>query len=213
MTPAEASDLGQKSIEHLEFLPKPCRVMFDPAARAARRIPLGCEQATLQALLRRFAKNGTWLDPTIGSFRYFAPQQWPAIFAGFRDVAKQIRQSGILILAGTDQSSFLEEKGAAPGRSLHDELALLVTAGFTPAQALRAATSTAALFLGLADSLGTIEAGKIANLVLLEADPLQDIRSTQRITAVISEGRYLDRQMLDRMVLESCRRCPENTTH
>ena len=197
MTPAEASDLGQKSIEHLEFLPKPCGALFDPEARAAGRIPAGCEEATLQALLRRFAENGTWLDPTIGSFRYFAPQQWPAIFAGFRDVAKQIRQSGVLILAGTDQSSFLEEKGAVPGRSLHDELALLVDAGFTPAQALRSGTSNAALFLGLADSLGTIEAGKTANLVLLEADPLQDIRNTRRIVTVIAEGRIFDRKSLD----------------
>ena len=197
VTPGEASALGQKSIEHLEFLPKPCGVLFDPAARAAHHIPPECEPAALQATLLRFAENGTWLDPTIGSFRYFAPQQWPAIFAEFCDLATQIRQSGVLILAGTDQSSFLEEKGAAPGRSLHEELALLVTAGFTPAQALRAATSNAALFLGLADSLGTIEAGKIANLVLLEADPLQDIRNTRRIVAVIAEGRVFDRKALD----------------
>jgi imidazolonepropionase-like amidohydrolase len=191
MMPAEVSDLGQKSIEHLEFLPKTCAGLFDPAARIARRIPPGCEPSTLQVLLRQFARNGTWLDPTIGSFHYFAPQQWPAIFAGFCDVAKQIRQSGVRVLAGTDQSSFLEGKGAAPGRSLHDELALLVEAGFTPAQALRAATSDAALFLGLGSSLGTIETGKIANLVLLEADPLQDIRNIKRIVTVIAEGRIV----------------------
>jgi len=78
---------------------------------------------------------------------------------------------------------------------------------------LRAATLNPAVFLGLSDSLGTIETKKIANLVLMDANPLQDIRNTKRITAVISEGRYLDRQMLDRMVRESCRKCPEDTTH
>ena len=78
---------------------------------------------------------------------------------------------------------------------------------------MRAATLNPAVFLGLSDSLGTIETKKIANLVLMDANPLQDIRNTKRITAVISEGRYLDRQMLDRMVLESCRKCPEDTTH
>src|SRR5207247_8660857 len=79
MTPAEASVLGQKSIEHLEFLPKPCGLLFEAAARAASGIPSECEPANLRALLRKFAENGTWLDPAIGSFRYFAPQQWPAI--------------------------------------------------------------------------------------------------------------------------------------
>lgn len=149
ITPSEASDLGQKSIEHLEFIPKPCTVLFDSASRAAPVIPMGCDPTALQATFGRFAANGTWLDPTIGSFRYFAPQQWSSIFAEFCNLAKQIRQSGVHILAGTDQSSFLEEKGAAPGKSLHDELAVLVKAGYTPAQALRAATSDAAVFLGL----------------------------------------------------------------
>src|SRR5258708_2407440 len=196
MTPAEVSNLGQKSIEHLEFLPKPCLALFDPVARAARRIPPGCDPKALAALLQLFAKNGTWLDPTIQSFRYFAPAQWDVIFAGFREVAILIRQNHVRILTGTDWSDFLEEKGAPPGGSLHDELSLLVDAGFTPAEVLRAATWNPALFLGLSDSLGTIEAGKFADLVLLEANPLQDIHNTRGIVAVISEGRYLDRHAL-----------------
>ena len=98
-----------------------------------------------------------------------------------------------------DWSSFLEEKGASPGGSLHDELRFLVEAGFTPLEVLRAATLSPALFLGLSDSLGAVEAGKIANLVLLEANPLQDIHNTNRIVAAISEGRLLDRKTLDSM--------------
>ncbi len=76
-----------------------------------------------------------------------------------------------------------------PGFSLHDELLLLVKAGLTPADALRAATRDTVRFLGLQNSLGTIETGKLADLVLLDANPLQDIRNTQRITGVFTQGR------------------------
>ena len=214
MTPAEASDLGQKSIEHLEFVPKSCHVLFESAVGGApRHFPSGCDPQSLDDLLHRFAQNGTWLDPTIQSFRYWAPTQWSAIFSGFRELVPSIRQNHISILAGTDSSSVLEEKGDPPGASLHDELALLVDAGFTPSEALRATTLNPALFLGLSDSLGTIDTGKTANLVLLEANPLQDIRNTKRIVTVILEGRYLDRPTLDRMLRETCRKCPEQSAH
>lgn len=195
MTPAEVSDLGQKSIEHLEFVPKPCLVLFHPAdPTPVGSAPPGCDAKSIEDLLQRFAQNGTWLDPTIQSFRYFAPTQWGSILAGFRNITVQIRQDKISILTGTDWSSFLGEKGALPGGSLHDELALLVEAGFTPTEVLRAATLNPALFLGLSDSLGTIAVGKIANLVLLEADPVQDIHNTRRISAVILEGQLVPRE-------------------
>jgi len=213
MTPAEASDLGQKSIEHFEFVPKSCHVLFESVAGGApRHLPSGCDQS-LDELLDRFAQNGTWLDPTIQSFRYWAPTQWSAIFSEFRELVRSIRQNHVSILAGTDSSSVLEEKGDLPGTSLHDELALLVDAGFTPSEALRAATLNPASFLGRSDSLGTIDAGKTANLVLLEPNPLQEIHNTKRIAAVILEGRYLDRLALDRMLRENCRNCSGNPTH
>jgi imidazolonepropionase-like amidohydrolase len=97
--------------------------------------------------------------------------------------------------------------------SLHDELALLVEAGFTQAEALRAATLDPALFLGLSDSLGSIDVGKIANLVLLQDNPLREIRNTKRVAAVISEGHYLDRQLLDSMLRENCRKYPGDCAH
>jgi imidazolonepropionase-like amidohydrolase len=214
MTPAEASDLGQKSIEHLEFVPKSCHALFESVVGGApRKLPSGCEPQSLKELLHRFDQNGTWLDPTIQSFRYWAPTQWSSIVSGFRELVPSIRQNHISILAGTDSSSVLETKDDPPGASLHDELALLVEAGFTPSEALRAATLNPALFLGLSDSFGTIEAGKTASVVLLEANPLQDIRNTQRIVAVISEGRYFNRDVLERLRRENCRNCSACSVH
>jgi imidazolonepropionase-like amidohydrolase len=215
VTPAEASDLGQKSIEHFEFVPKSCHVLFESVVGGApRHFPSGCGPQSLDDLLHRFAQNGTWLDPTIQSFRYWAPTQWSAIFSGFRELVPSIRQNHVSILAGTDSSSVLEEKGdPPPGASLHDELALLVDAGFTPSEALRAATLNPALFLGFSDSLGTIEAGKTASMVLLEANPLQDIRNAERIVAVISEGRYFNGEVLERLRRENCRNCSAGSAH
>jgi imidazolonepropionase-like amidohydrolase len=192
VTPAEASDLGQLSIEHLEFVPDSCILLFTPEARAAGTGPPdACGPSAMAALLRHLARNGTWLDPTIASFRYWAPAQWEAIFGGFRDLTPAIRRSGVRILAGTDWSDSLQSRGAAPGASLHDELALLVEAGFSPAEVLRSATSNPARLLGLSRTLGTVEAGKTADLLLLDADPFQDIRNTRRVAAVIRDGRVV----------------------
>jgi imidazolonepropionase-like amidohydrolase len=195
-TPAEASDMGQKSIEHFEFLPKPCLALLDPKQPP---IPAGCDDAALDSLMKTFAKNGTWLDPTASAFRFFVPELWPATKSGYRSLAALMRRNGVKILAGTDQSSFLESKGSVPGQSLHEELGFFVDAGFTPAEALWAGTEGPAEFFGLADLAGGIQAGKRADLVLLDADPLQDISNTKRITAVIRQGRLYDSAALARL--------------
>jgi imidazolonepropionase-like amidohydrolase len=102
----------------------------------------------------------------------------------------------VKILAGTDTAAPF----VYPGFSLHDELALLVHAGLTPMQALQSATSRAAEFMGKSATQGTIEKGKVADLVLLDADPLADIQNTSRIRAVVVRGRLLDRAALDEML-------------
>ena len=191
ITPAEASDLGQKSIEHLEFVPKSCLALFHPHDDAEASVPPGCDTESIGTLMQRFVQNGTWLDPTIQSFRYWAPTQWDAIFAGFKKITVQIRRAKVHILTGTDWGISLQEKGSLPGASLHDELALLADAGFSSTEVLRAATLSPALFLGLSDSLGTVERGMIANLVLLEANPIEDIHHTRGIVAVLLEGRII----------------------
>jgi len=91
------------------------------------------------------------------------------------------------ILAGTDTGT----PYSVPGFALHDELEQLVAAGATPRQALYAATAEPARFLGLGHDLGTVEAGKIADLVVLDADPLTDIRNTRRIHSVVTRGRLI----------------------
>jgi imidazolonepropionase-like amidohydrolase len=110
-------------------------------------------------------------------------------------VTRAGRATRVRFLAGTDS-------GGVPYLycSLHDELALLVDAGFTPTQALQAATSYAAEFFGFKDS-GTIEIGKRADLVLLAADPLADIQNTRKIEAVILAGRLFERSELDALLI------------
>ncbi|MBI1874175.1 MAG: amidohydrolase family protein [Acidobacteria bacterium] len=109
---------------------------------------------------------------------------------GYRKVQQFLAkfvQSGGKIYSGTDSSA-----ATTPGLSLHHELELLVDAGLTPMQAIMTATKHAADLLGLDAKMGTIEKGKVADLVLLEADPLTDIRNTKRIATVIKDGRILD---------------------
>ena len=194
LTPEEASDFGLISIEHLEFLQDKCLVLFDSTARARRTLPpAGCRTSELERQLEHLHRKGVWLDPTIGSFRVWAPRQWPSILAGFGDVARLIREVGLPILAGTDLGS----SGITPGESLHDELALLVAAGFSPAEALRAGTHNPARFLGVADSLSRIDSGYVADLILLEGNPLADIQNTRRIASVMRSGRMLSPAVLD----------------
>jgi imidazolonepropionase-like amidohydrolase len=107
-----------------------------------------------------------------------------------------MKNLGVGLLAGTD----VLNPYCFPGFSLHDELAAFVEAGLTPAEALRTATINPAKFLGREADLGTIAKGRIADLVLLDADPLQDIRNTTRINAVVVNGRLLDRTTLDKML-------------
>lgn len=104
-------------------------------------------------------------------------------------------RAGVPIMAGTDGGPY-----TVPGFGIHRELALLVEAGLTPMDALRAATINPAKFLGEADTLGTVEPGKTANLVVLEANPLDNIGNTERIDAVVVNGRYFPKSAL-RMML------------
>lgn len=109
-----------------------------------------------------------------------------------------MHRAGVALLAGTDANN----PYVVPGFSLHDELALLVSAGVSPFDALRSATVNPARFLNATDRFGSIGRGKVADLVLLDANPLEDITRTERIAAVIANGRYLSRAALDGMLAD-----------
>ena len=117
------------------------------------------------------------------------------VFQKKLELVNLLNQKGVRILAGTDTPN----PTVFPGFGLHDELSLLVEAGLTPAEALRAATLSPAQYLGTADSLGTVEKGKIADLVLLNANPVENIGNTRLIEAVILNGNLLDRSTLDKI--------------
>jgi hypothetical protein len=183
--------------------------------------------AVLSALLKR---NGTWQCPTLTVMHMLGYADDPAFFndprlkylpaqekvdwdpakidakhgfAHFRrefqkdlEVVGTMQRVGVGILAGTDEGNPF----CFPGFSLHDELFFLVQAGLTPMQALQAATLNPARFLGKERDFGTIEESKIADLVLLDGNPLEDIGNTRNIAAVVYGGRLFDRTALDQIL-------------
>jgi len=243
---AEASDAGQKSIEHLTGILLGCSYnetelrneivkARSPGARSRREgedLLETFSDRKAKDLFARFVKNQTWQCPTLTVLRsnaYLGDQnfrndarlkyvprpmreRWGQRIANRNDndyvkkvfkkeveIVGAMQRAGVPLLAGTDTGNPF----CFPGFSLHDELALMVIGGLTPVEALRAATLNPAKFLGLDKTLGTIEPGKIADLVLLDADPLADIRNTQRINAVISNGRLFDRKALNKMLAQA----------
>jgi len=195
VTAAEASDAGQASIEHTES-------MFDGER------PVKPEET--QALFERFVKNKTSYDPTLTAYRGSTdsanvdPQllkKYPDLISGrkklftqFLQLVGMMNRTGVTLLTGTD----LGQKWIRPGSTLHDELELFVQAGLTPMQAIQASTRNAARFLHV--EYGTIDVGKTASLVLLDANPLNDIRNTRKISAVILEGKFVERSQLDSLL-------------
>ena len=113
------------------------------------------------------------------------------------EVVKAMHKAGIPFLAGTDTPPGVY---IFPGFSLHEELQRFVAAGLTPMEALQTATLNPAKFLGRENELGTIEEGKLADMVLLDANPLDDIGNTQKIAGVMANARYFSRADLDQML-------------
>ena len=126
-----------------------------------------------------------------------------AIAARRWDVARKIvlalDRANVPIAAGTDAPM----PDVYPGFALHDELERLVDAGLTPAEALRTATLASAKLFGIERDAGTIAVGKRADLVLLAADPLRDIRNTRRVETVVLDGRVFDREALDALLAKA----------
>jgi imidazolonepropionase-like amidohydrolase len=155
--------------------------------------------ARMRLVPREIRRNWEkWLDSE--GTREFQSILGPIVPLELENV-RLLNKAGILLLAATDVGVPLQ----VPGISLHVELERLVEAGLTPLEALRTATLNPARVLGMTDSLGTVEAGKLADLVLLDANPLADIRNTQKIRAVVANGRLYRSAELDQLLAESKR--------
>ena len=260
---SEASDAGQKSIEHLEGIFLACsavepelrknigeaikdakdaeqvktsllRVLNETEIRAFETF----SQEKAAALFTRFAKNGTWQAPTLvvaraGAFmddsdfindprlkyvRRNIRDSWKnqddfrlknrtaersalykRVFQKRLELIGAMHRAGVKMLAATDAVVWY----VFPGFSLHDELELFVKAGLSPMEALQTATLNPATYLGLIDMVGTIEQGKKADLVLLEANPLENISNTKRITSVIVDGQLIQKASLDKLLKDA----------
>ena len=141
-------------------------------------------------------------DPNARSMGSATPEDWAAFRVRFQQGLKLVgsmHRAGVGIIAGTD----VLNPYCFPGFSLHDELALLVEAGLSPMEALQASTKEAARFMDQLDRRGTIEPGKIADLVLLDHDPLADIHNSHSIRAVVLGGKLMPRAALDAMLAQA----------
>jgi imidazolonepropionase-like amidohydrolase len=149
------------------------------------------------ALFDAMKRRGTILDATLLVFRNEAARHPHKVGAGIMPwsyaVTRLAHQRGVLIDAGTDGSGFANGKGGPQldgPPSVHQEMALLVGhCGFTPLEAIEAATEVGAAALGQAANRGTVTPGKLADLVVLDADPSADIRNTTKIDFVVKHGR------------------------
>lgn len=144
-----------------------------------------------------------WWKPKNGMLTKYRTPKYIATrkrqYAMMMEQIPKAQALGVRFLAGTD----ITIPYTYPGFSLHDELKLFVDAGLTPMQALETATTNPALLLGLSKTWGKIEPGYVANLVLLNADPLIDIQNTRKIDGVIVNGKLLDRTRLDQLLTEA----------
>jgi imidazolonepropionase-like amidohydrolase len=111
-------------------------------------------------------------------------------------LVRALHEAGVPLLAGTDTPNPF----VVPGFSLHEELKLFVDAGMSPLEALATATREAARFAGDLDVRGTVEAGKRADLLLLEGNPLDDVTNTRKLAGVVVRGTWLPREELTRML-------------
>jgi imidazolonepropionase-like amidohydrolase len=237
---AEASNAGQKSIEHFTGVFEGCSTIEDQLLAGPKTLGQNVKTFDPQrakALIALLAKNQTWQVPTLAWERgqwlvddidlsrdpliKYAPAAWKdrtwpmfktdilktmdtdplAVRKRFVQMELEMTlamfQAGVPFMAGTDTAAGVH---IFPGFSLHQELALLVKAGLTPMQALQTATLNPAKFLGKTAEMGTVEKDKLADLVLLNANPLDDIENTRVIAAVVLAGRYFSRSQLDEML-------------
>ncbi|HKA01063.1 MAG TPA: amidohydrolase family protein [Candidatus Solibacter sp.] len=237
VTPAEASDAGQATLEHTQTLFEGTFSTTLQEAELPGAIERWLASSEADALFAKFVRNGTWVTPTLegyvemanladpsvprdARYRYVAssqrrefepqlkamsPKDLRALAGALEDATARMHRDGVMILAGTD--------AAGPrlvGFSLHQELIEMIKIGMTPAEALQTATLNPARAFGKAADFGAVEPGRVANLVLLDGNPLDRIENTQRIAAVVLDGKAYQRPELDRLLVEAERLAAQN---
>lgn len=159
--------------------------------------PADFEEGVLARLVSERQKRER-LDDLPHDFTEREQASFERAYRNLRKMLARMNAEGVTLLAGSHAPIPL----IPHGYGLHQELARLSEAGLGPAEALRTATLHPARIMGRLDELGTVEEGKLADLVLLDADPLESIRHTREIRAVVMDGRLLDRQALEGMRAE-----------
>jgi imidazolonepropionase-like amidohydrolase len=224
LTLREISEAGFRSLEHFETIPGHLDAL-DAAARQelyahfVRKdtafVPTLITVVNLSKLyptpnvnarmkLALADDRAKYISPSVQDFwRFFLTfmSEWPPIpLEAASTYLAEMHQAGVRIMPGSDVTA----PAVFPGSSLHEELEQLVTrVGMTPHEALQSATRYPAEFFGMQEMLGTIEIGKMADLVLLDANPLDNISNTQKINAVVVNGRLLDRAMLNNLLAQA----------
>lgn len=160
-----------------------------------------------------FTKNNTFMTGSFPMSEYISQtvlDNWRNLWSGqaelpdfiWQNWAKMVYElfkTGVPLMTGTDLST----PGTIPGYSLHAEMSIWQDAGIPAADVLRSATLIPAQFMGFGDRLGSVAEGKTASLVLVRANPLEDIHNAQQIEAVFLKGQYFDRQAIDRLIQEA----------
>jgi imidazolonepropionase-like amidohydrolase len=144
-------------------------------------------QATYQDRLNRAKKQTDEMNEGLKNFMLKSNAMVPELYS-----------AGVNILAGSDCGAF--NSFIYPGESLHQELKLMVASGLTPAQALVTATINGAKFMGVASLYGSIQKGKSSDIVVLDANPLADIKAIDQIDMVLSHGKLYSRSDLDKLL-------------
>jgi len=220
---AEAATTGMRSIEHIPWMSLTRDAMPDEATRARTETALLESGATLvptmialQLRLQSAEERRTALteldDPRLARISPRLRQKWEedldmydaessgldwtAMIERSQTLLTRFADAGVPVAVGTDYPVTF----VFPGSSVHDEMGLLVArAGLTPAEALRAATLGGCRVLGIDDVVGTIEVGKRADLVLLDANPLDDVEAIRDILGVVVDGAWYDPRKLARI--------------
>jgi imidazolonepropionase-like amidohydrolase len=184
---------------------------------------------TLQNFYQRLRESGLTVVPTVITYKTFPDidafeakslplsefispnlltmwkSQWSGqsmpefVWQNWAQMVYQMYKAGIPLMVGTD----LILPGIIPGFSVHEEMAIWQEAGIAPVDVLRSATIVPSQFMGLGERLGSVSEGKTASMVLVRANPLEDIRNAQQIESVFQRGQYFSRTDLDRLLDEA----------